>query len=128
MHQPRIRRRTLLVGAFALAVAGPRVFDNVLARRRTLTALVDTVLDTPDAAAATRRIVTEYDAALPSRRQATDDVIDALQNAGFAGKPRAERVAFLRTSPLGDRAVALRASGIGPAGDDYRSAPVRLWA
>ena len=137
MHQIRIRRRTFLVGALAAVVAGPRIFDNVLApksgRRQTIAALVDAVVDTADADSAARRIAAEYATALPSRRAATDEVLDALKRAHFADTSVEARRDLLRAwarddrkQHLAARAVALAASGVGPAGDDYRSVPVRI--
>ena len=134
MPQIRIRRRTLLVGALAAVVAGPRIFDNVLApnagRRRTIAALVDTVVDTADADSAARRIAAEYATALPSRRAATDEVLRALERAHFADASVDDRRTLLRAwarddakQHLAARAVALAASGVGPAGDDYRPVP-----
>jgi hypothetical protein len=139
MPEPRIRRRTLLVGALAAVTAGPRVFDLLMARAPTPTredtvaALVDAVIDTADARAAARRIAADYATALPSRRKATDDVIDALRQAAFPSRSREARRDVLRAwaadprkEQLADLAVALAASGVGPAGDDYRPVPVRL--
>jgi hypothetical protein len=124
----------------AAAVAGWRIFDNVLtvpSRQRTIAALVEAVggprLAHDDALAASRRIAADYESALPSRRRATDEVLSALQRESFADAPTQARVQLLRSwardarkRHLADHAVALAASGFGPAGDDFRSVPVRI--
>jgi hypothetical protein len=122
----------------AAVVAGPRVFDKLLApsasgHERTIAALVDAVIDRRDARAATRRIAAEHENALPSRRAAIDELLAALENERFADATKTQRLRLLRAwadDPaklhLADRAVALAASGVGPAGADYRSLPVRI--
>jgi hypothetical protein len=137
MPQPRIRRRAFLVGALTAAAAGPRIFDALMncapARQDTVVALVDAVIETADPRAAARRIRADYATALPSRQHATDEVIAALRGAGFGARTREDRRDLLRAwagddrmHHIADLAVALAASGIGPAGDDYRSVPVSL--
>jgi hypothetical protein len=133
-----LRRRTFLVGALAAVVAGPRVFDKLLApsvagQERTITALVDAVIDRSDARAATRRVAAELETALPSRRAAIEALLAALESERFADATKAQRRQLLRAwadDPaklhLADRAVALAASGVGPAGADYRSLPVTV--
>jgi hypothetical protein len=102
-------------------------------REDTVAGLVDAVIGRADARAAARRIAADYAAALPSRRDATDEVIDALRQADFPARTREARRDLLRAwaadprrEHLADLAVALAASGVGPAGDDYRPVPVRL--
>jgi hypothetical protein len=133
-----LRRRTFLVGALAAVSAGPRVFDKLLAsgasgQEPTIAALVDAVIDRSDAHAAARRIAAELETALPTRRAAIDELLAALENERFAEATKAQRLQLLRAwadDPaklhLADRAVALAASGVGPAGADYRSLPVSI--
>jgi hypothetical protein len=136
MMQVRIGRRALILGALASAAAGPRALDLVVAahdRRRTIAALVDAVgaaggspLDPSDVRGATRRIVADTRTALPSRRRAVDQLLTALERERFADRGRQARLDFLRTWSHADLAVALVASGFGPAGDDYRPVPVAI--
>lgn len=141
--QVRIGRRALLLGALATAIAGPRALDSLFAahdRRRTIAALVEAVgaaggshIDPRDASGAARRIAADMRGALPSRRAAIDELLTALERERFADRATAARLAMLRTwacderrAELADRAIALAASGFGPAGDDYRPVPVAI--
>ncbi len=132
-----LSRRALLAAAAGMAVAGPLALERLASvrapeRRRTLSALVEAVGGSDPDAAATR-LIADYRTSLPSRRAAIDEIVASLEKAGFVDRPVAERTALLRTwagdehtRAFAARAIALAGTAYGPAGDDYRAAPVTI--